>query len=172
MLLEVIKQWIRPGTTIVSDCWTAYDCLSSEGFVHKNVNHSKNLVDPTPAHIRKTLNARGGKFGAGFHVSDGNKNTWWVTWPNFSSNENIQLFVSGFTLSSLRPANSISLLPSSLIKPGLGLCFLSGWFRLGTCTCILVRGYVPTCFCFVVFLCVVYYICIIFIVCCVVDRSL
>ena len=47
VLLEVIKQWIRPGTTVVSDCWKAYDCLSLEGFVHESVNHSKNFVDPT-----------------------------------------------------------------------------------------------------------------------------
>ena len=45
-LLSVIKQWIRPGTTIMSDCWRAYDCLSSEGFVHQTVNHSQNFVDP------------------------------------------------------------------------------------------------------------------------------
>ena len=41
VLLEVIKQWIHPGTTIISDCWKAYDCLSSEGFVHESVNHSR-----------------------------------------------------------------------------------------------------------------------------------
>jgi len=46
VLLEVIQQWIHPGTTIISDCWKAYDCLSSEGFVHESVNHSKNFVDP------------------------------------------------------------------------------------------------------------------------------
>jgi len=46
-LLSVIKNWIRPGTTIMSDCWRAYDCLSSEDFVHQTVNHSQNFVDPT-----------------------------------------------------------------------------------------------------------------------------
>ena len=45
-LLAVIKQWIRPGTTIMSDCWRAYDCLSSENFVHQAVNHSQNFVSP------------------------------------------------------------------------------------------------------------------------------
>ena len=43
MLLEFIKEWIHPGTTVVSDCWRACDCLS---FVHESVNHSKNFVDP------------------------------------------------------------------------------------------------------------------------------
>ena len=55
---EVIKEWIHPGTTVVSDCWRAYDCLSSKGFVHESVNYSKNLVDPDSRahtqHIERT----------------------------------------------------------------------------------------------------------------------
>jgi len=30
-LIPVIKKYIRPGTTILSDCWRAYSSLSSEG---------------------------------------------------------------------------------------------------------------------------------------------
>jgi len=30
----------------MSDCLRAYDCLSSENFVHRTVNHSVNFVDP------------------------------------------------------------------------------------------------------------------------------
>lgn len=30
-LLEVIKRRIKPGTTIISDYWRAYDCLNDEG---------------------------------------------------------------------------------------------------------------------------------------------
>ena len=30
----------------MSDCWRAYDCLSSEDFVHQTVNHSQNFVSP------------------------------------------------------------------------------------------------------------------------------
>ncbi|XP_053598602.1 uncharacterized protein LOC106693789 [Microplitis demolitor] len=45
-LLEVIKRKIRPHTTIISDCWRAYDCLEDEGFKHLKVNHSLNFVNP------------------------------------------------------------------------------------------------------------------------------
>ena len=45
-ILSVIKQWIRPGTAIMFDCWRAYDCLSLERFVHQRVNHSQNFIDP------------------------------------------------------------------------------------------------------------------------------
>ena len=30
-LLGVIQQYIEEGTTIISDCWKAYDCLEKEG---------------------------------------------------------------------------------------------------------------------------------------------
>lgn len=46
-LLAVIKDIILPGTTIISDCSKAYDCLKDEGFEHVSVNRSINFVDPT-----------------------------------------------------------------------------------------------------------------------------
>lgn len=45
-LIEVIKQWINPGTIIVSDCWKAYNALKDEQFQHLTVNHSLNFVNP------------------------------------------------------------------------------------------------------------------------------
>ncbi|KAK3873925.1 hypothetical protein Pcinc_021103 [Petrolisthes cinctipes] len=50
-LLNVIKERVEPGTTIISDCWRAYNCLEEEGYRHLTVNHSINFVDPnTHAH--------------------------------------------------------------------------------------------------------------------------
>ncbi|XP_069995056.1 uncharacterized protein [Penaeus vannamei] len=45
-LLNVIKERIHPGTTVISDCWKAYNCLEKEGYQHLTVNHSYNFVDP------------------------------------------------------------------------------------------------------------------------------
>ncbi|GFX24742.1 DDE_Tnp_IS1595 domain-containing protein [Trichonephila clavipes] len=45
-LLSVIREWILPGTTIISDCWRAYKCLSEEGYRHLTVNHSLTFKNP------------------------------------------------------------------------------------------------------------------------------
>ncbi|KYN22649.1 hypothetical protein ALC57_04950 [Trachymyrmex cornetzi] len=45
-LLQVIEEWILPGTTIMSDCWKSYKNLNSKNFQHLTVNHSMNFVDP------------------------------------------------------------------------------------------------------------------------------
>jgi hypothetical protein len=37
-LIPIIKHFIAPGTTIISDCWKAYDCLESEGFIYLKVS--------------------------------------------------------------------------------------------------------------------------------------
>jgi transposase-like protein len=39
-LLAVIRDWLEPGTTVISDCWGAYNNLGSLGYEHRTVNHS------------------------------------------------------------------------------------------------------------------------------------
>jgi len=39
-LIGLIKQWILPGTTIISNCCAAYSSLREEGYTHFTVNHS------------------------------------------------------------------------------------------------------------------------------------
>ncbi|XP_022160096.1 uncharacterized protein LOC111026349 [Myzus persicae] len=45
-LLKIIKDWVKPGTTIISDCWKAYNTLNNEGYVHLTVNHRLHFKDP------------------------------------------------------------------------------------------------------------------------------
>ncbi len=45
-LVGIIKTWIKPGSTIYSDCWKGYSCLEDNGYEHLTVNHSVNFVDP------------------------------------------------------------------------------------------------------------------------------
>ena len=52
-LLPLIKQWIAPGTTIVSDCWKAYCNLEKHGYKHETVNHSKEFVNDEGGHTNK-----------------------------------------------------------------------------------------------------------------------
>ena len=44
-LLPIIKEWIEPGTLIVSDCWKSYHSLDKHGYSHQTVNHSKEFVN-------------------------------------------------------------------------------------------------------------------------------
>ncbi len=52
-LQEVITRRIKPGTTIVSDCWASYNGLELLGYEHKTVNHSTNFVDPITGPMHK-----------------------------------------------------------------------------------------------------------------------
>ncbi len=50
-LLPITKKHIAPGSSFMSDCWKAYDCLEEHRYQHLNVNHSKNFKDcATGAH--------------------------------------------------------------------------------------------------------------------------
>ena len=47
-LLPVLQQYVLPGTTVVSDCWRAYNTVGRLGYQHLTVNHALNFVDPIP----------------------------------------------------------------------------------------------------------------------------
>jgi hypothetical protein len=42
-LMPIIKENSLEGLTIHSDCWSAYNSLVGERFVHKTVDHSKDF---------------------------------------------------------------------------------------------------------------------------------
>ncbi len=46
-LKDVIATYVKPGSIIYTDCWTAYNSACGElGLEHSTVNHSENFVDP------------------------------------------------------------------------------------------------------------------------------
>jgi transposase-like protein len=45
-LHELIKRYIRPGSTIYSDSWKGYYGLNRLNYVHKTINHTKHMYDP------------------------------------------------------------------------------------------------------------------------------
>ena len=58
-LLPIIQQYILPGTTIISDCWAAYNNIENLGYQHLTVNHTYNFVDSiTHAHTNNVDNFR------------------------------------------------------------------------------------------------------------------
>ena len=40
------RAWIEPGTTLISDCWAAYQDIGSNDYTHRTVNHSILFVNP------------------------------------------------------------------------------------------------------------------------------
>jgi len=43
-LMAVLRDWIEPGTTVISDCWTAYRDIETHNYTHKIVNHTIGFV--------------------------------------------------------------------------------------------------------------------------------
>lgn len=54
-LLPIIQTYIAPGTTIISDCWAAYNRIGELGYTHLTVNHSKNFKDPQTGACTNTI---------------------------------------------------------------------------------------------------------------------
>lgn len=50
-LVPIIKQYVKPGSIIVSDKWKAYCNLTEEGFIHWSVNHSVEFVSSDNSQI-------------------------------------------------------------------------------------------------------------------------
>ncbi|XP_058122853.1 uncharacterized protein LOC131293818 [Anopheles ziemanni] len=45
-LHNLIVTHVRPGTTIMTDCWRSYNGLSLHGFIHQSINHSQYFIHP------------------------------------------------------------------------------------------------------------------------------
>jgi len=75
-LFSLIKTWIRPGTTIMSDCRRAYDCLPKAFSTEELITHKISSIPPL-VHTPKTLNVYAETFEEAFPASDYHKNMWW-----------------------------------------------------------------------------------------------
>ena len=50
-LIPLIKKYVKPGSMIVTDGWTAYLNLDKHGFVHERVIHGREWVVPERPHV-------------------------------------------------------------------------------------------------------------------------
>ena len=50
-LIPLIRKYIKPGSTIISDEWAAYNKISDHGHRHLTINHSEHFVDPSDPEI-------------------------------------------------------------------------------------------------------------------------
>jgi transposase-like protein len=80
-LIGLIKKWIRPGTTVITDCWAAYHSPPDEGYTHLSVNHSitfvnestgahTNTIESTWKHVKATMNPYNRKVSYEYLVAD------------------------------------------------------------------------------------------------------
>ena len=43
-LMEIIDRHVNKDSTIITDCWRAYDQLDADGWAHATVNHNYNFI--------------------------------------------------------------------------------------------------------------------------------
>lgn len=46
LVAGLVRQFVEPGTQIISDKFSPYFNLNNVGYIHLTVNHSENIVDP------------------------------------------------------------------------------------------------------------------------------
>ena len=66
-LVAIIRDWIGPGTTVISDCWGAYRNLESQGFTHRTVNHS--ILESTWRAVKVFLSQYNRGEDYGYHLA-------------------------------------------------------------------------------------------------------
>lgn len=54
-LLEILKKYVNPESTIITDCWKGYVGLNNYFLRHQTVNHSKNFKDPITGAYTQTI---------------------------------------------------------------------------------------------------------------------
>jgi transposase-like protein len=62
---QIIKRYVKPGTTIYTDCWKGYNNVKNIGYTHKTVNHSKHFVDPITKVHTQSIESTWGAFKRG-----------------------------------------------------------------------------------------------------------
>lgn len=57
-LLSILKKYVKPESTIITDCWKGYTCLDKYFKRHQTVNHSKNFKDPITGAYTQTIESQ------------------------------------------------------------------------------------------------------------------
>jgi hypothetical protein len=53
--LVIGKEWVQPGRTVITGCWTSYAGLQEEGFGHVTLNQSIAFMDERTRTHRNTV---------------------------------------------------------------------------------------------------------------------
>ena len=101
-LLPIIKQYILPGTKVMSDCWKSYDRLEEEGYIHGAVNHSLEFVNSDTCDYTQNI-----------------ESTWRTVKRSLPRSGTVKHYYNSFLQSSC--------LDGSILKTAMiGFCFLGG----------------------------------------------